>query len=60
MPGAVPRTSTFALTNATTSFILAIADKGWRQALHDDLDLRNGVPLPTARRCNPARVQSVC
>lgn len=43
MPGAVPRTSTFALTNATTSFILAIADKGWRQALHDDLHLRNGL-----------------
>jgi len=32
MPGAVPRTSTFALTNATTSFILALADKGWRRA----------------------------
>jgi alanine dehydrogenase len=43
MPGAVPRTSTFALTNATTSFILAIADKGWRRALQDDLHLRNGL-----------------
>ena len=43
MPGAVPRTSTFALTNATTSFILAIADKGWQQALRDDLHLRNGL-----------------
>jgi alanine dehydrogenase len=43
MPGAVPRTSTFALTNATTSFILAIADKGWRQALHNDPHLRNGL-----------------
>jgi alanine dehydrogenase len=43
MPGAVPRTSTFALTNATTSFILAIADKGRRQALRDDLHLRNGL-----------------
>ena len=43
MPGAVPRTSTFALTNETTSFILALADKGWRQALHDDLHLRNGL-----------------
>jgi alanine dehydrogenase len=43
MPGAVPRTSTFALTNATTSFILALADKGWRRALHDDLHLRNGL-----------------
>jgi alanine dehydrogenase len=43
MPGAVPRTSTFALTNATTSFILALADKGWRRALHDDPHLRNGL-----------------
>ena len=43
MPGAVPRTSTFALSNATTSFILALADKGWRQALIDDPHLRNGL-----------------
>jgi alanine dehydrogenase len=43
MPGAVPRTSTFALSNVTTSFILALADKGWRQALRDDLHLRNGL-----------------
>ena len=43
MPGAVPRTSTFALSNATTSFILALADKGWRRALYDDLHLRNGL-----------------
>ena len=43
MPGAVPRTSTFALTNATTSFILTLADKGWRRALADDPHLRNGL-----------------
>jgi alanine dehydrogenase len=43
MPGAVPRTSTFALSNATTSFILALADKGWRRALRDDPHLRNGL-----------------
>jgi alanine dehydrogenase len=43
MPGAVSRTSTFALTNATTSYIHALADKGWRQALHDDPHLRNGL-----------------
>ena len=42
-PGAVPRTSTFALSNATTSFILALADKGWRRALADDPNLRNGL-----------------
>ena len=43
MPGAVPRTSTFALNNATLPFVLAIADKGWRQAIHDDPHLRNGL-----------------
>ena len=31
MPGAVPRTSTFALNNATLPFALALADKGWRR-----------------------------
>jgi alanine dehydrogenase len=43
MPGAVPRTSTFALNNATRPFILALADKGWRRALADDVHLRNGL-----------------
>ena len=43
MPGAVARTSTFALNNATLPFVLAIADKGWRQALRDDPHLREGL-----------------
>jgi alanine dehydrogenase len=43
MPGGVARTSTFALNNATLPFGLAIANKGWKQALHDDLHLRNGL-----------------
>jgi alanine dehydrogenase len=43
MPGAVARTSTFALNNATLPFVLALADKGWRQALHDDPHLRRGL-----------------
>jgi alanine dehydrogenase len=43
MPGAVARTSTFGLSNATTSFVLALADKGWKQALTDDPHLRNGL-----------------
>jgi alanine dehydrogenase len=43
MPGAVPRTSTFALNNATRPFVLALADKGWRQALADDPNLKNGL-----------------
>ena len=43
MPGAVPRTSTQALGNATLPFVLALADKGWRQALRDDAHLRAGL-----------------
>ncbi len=43
MPGAVARTSTFALSNVTTSFVLALASKGWRRALNDDLHLREGL-----------------
>src|SRR6516164_4313991 len=43
MPGAVARTSTFALSNVTTSFILALADKGWRRALLEDPHLREGL-----------------
>jgi len=43
MPGAVPRTSTFALNNATRPFVLAFADKGLRRALADDVHLRNGL-----------------
>jgi len=43
MPGAVPRTSTFALSNVTTSFILMLADKGWRRALDEDPHLLHGL-----------------
>lgn len=43
MPGAVARTSTFALNNATIGHALALADKGWRQALRDNPHLKNGL-----------------
>jgi alanine dehydrogenase len=43
MPGAVPRTSTFALDNATRPFVLALADKRFPQALIDDVHLQNGL-----------------
>jgi alanine dehydrogenase len=43
MPGAVARTSTIALGNATMPFLLALADKGWRQACIDDPHLMNGL-----------------
>jgi len=43
MPGAVPRTSTFALTNATLPFVKALANHGWRKALIRDPHLANGL-----------------
>jgi alanine dehydrogenase len=43
MPGAVARTSTIALGNATLPFMLALADKGWRQACEDDPHLLAGL-----------------
>ncbi|TCL00538.1 L-alanine dehydrogenase [Shimia isoporae] len=43
MPGAVARTSTQALGNATLPFLLNLADKGWKQACEDDPHLLNGL-----------------
>jgi alanine dehydrogenase len=43
MPGAVARTSTFALNNVTLPFVLALADKGYRRALGEDVHLRDGL-----------------
>jgi len=43
MPGAVPRTSTVALTNATLSYVEALARKGWKDALRQDPALAKGV-----------------
>jgi alanine dehydrogenase len=43
MPGAVPRTSTFALTNATLPYVRALADHGWRQAIINDPGLARGL-----------------
>ncbi|MEM9533399.1 MAG: alanine dehydrogenase [Pseudomonadota bacterium] len=43
MPGAVPRTSTFALTNATLPFVKVLAKKGWSAALKGDAHLANGL-----------------
>ena len=42
MPGAVPRTSTMALTNVTVPYALQIANKGWKQAALDNEALRKG------------------
>jgi alanine dehydrogenase len=49
MPGAVPRTSTFALNNATLPFVLALATKGWKRALEDDPHLRAGLNVADGR-----------
>jgi alanine dehydrogenase len=43
MPGAVPRTSTYALNNATLPFALRIADRGWKEALRTDPHLKSGL-----------------
>ena len=45
IPGAVPNTSTMALTNATLKYAVALADKGWRQACKDDEALRKGLNI---------------
>ena len=54
MPGAVARTSTFALNNATLPFALALAGKGWRKAIADDPHLRNGLNVHEGKvTCRP-------
>jgi alanine dehydrogenase len=54
MPGAVARTSTFALNNATLPFVLALADKGWRRAIAEDPHLRNGLNVHAGKlTCQP-------
>jgi alanine dehydrogenase len=45
IPGAVPHTSTIALTNATLHYALALADKGWKQACKDDQSLYRGLNI---------------
>jgi alanine dehydrogenase len=54
MPGAVARTSTFALSNATTSFVLALADKGWKRAMMDDPHLAAGLNIHDGHVCHRA------
>lgn len=49
MPGAVARTSTQALTNATLPFVIALADKGWKQALADDPHFLPGLNVHQGR-----------
>ena len=54
MPGGVPKTSTYALNNATLPFVLALAGKGWKAALKDDPHLRNGLNVWNGKiTCEP-------
>ena len=52
MPGAVPNTSTYALTNATLPFAVRLADKGWQQACRDDVPLSLGLNTYDGRLTN--------
>ncbi|RIK15509.1 MAG: alanine dehydrogenase [Acidobacteria bacterium] len=49
MPGAVPSTSTYALTNSTLPYVVAVADKGWSQACRDDPSLARGLSTHAGR-----------
>ena len=59
MPGAVPRTSAFALNHATLPFVLALADKGWQQACRDDPHLLAGLNIHRGKIACRAVAQSL-
>jgi alanine dehydrogenase len=54
MPGAVPRTSAFALNNVTLPFVKALADKGWEKACAEDKHLANGLNVRAGKLTHPA------
>jgi len=59
MPGNVARTSTFALNHATLPHALALADRGWRQALRDDPHLGRGLNVARGHVTHPAVAQAL-
>jgi alanine dehydrogenase len=59
MPGAVSRTSTFALTNVTFPYAMAIASKGWRQAVRDDPALVRGLNLCDGEVTHPTVAEAL-
>ncbi|HPE01191.1 MAG TPA: alanine dehydrogenase [Burkholderiaceae bacterium] len=59
MPGAVPRTSTYALNNATLPYALALANRGWRDALIADPGLRAGLNVAEGRITNEPVARSL-
>jgi alanine dehydrogenase len=58
MPGAVPNTSTYALTNATLPYVVAVADKGWQRALTEDRSLALGLNTHGGRLTNAPVAQA--
>ncbi|HYB44547.1 MAG TPA: alanine dehydrogenase [Candidatus Methylomirabilis sp.] len=59
MPALVPRTSTFALNNATLPYVLALADRGVEAAVHADQDLARGVNVWRGRVVHPAVAEAL-
>jgi alanine dehydrogenase len=54
MPGAVPHTSTYALTNVTLPYVVEMANRGWREALHADASLALGLSTQAGTlNCKP-------
>ena len=58
MPGAVPNTSTYDLTNVTLPYVVALANKGWRNALRDDSALSPGLNVHDGRVTHGAVAQT--
>jgi alanine dehydrogenase len=59
MPGAVPRTSTFALTNATVPYVKALAQKGLEQAARDDRAIAKGINTFRGAVTHPAVAEAL-
>ncbi len=59
MPGAVARTSTFALNNATLPFVLALANKGWKGAMRADAHLAEGLNVHAGHIANKAVAEAL-
>ena len=52
MPGAVPYTSTYALTNKTLPYLIEIANKGWKKSSQDNIEIRKGLNIISGKVVN--------
>jgi alanine dehydrogenase len=59
MPGAVPRTSTMALTNATLPYVLEMANKGYERAMEENPEIARGINLIRGEVVNRAVAESL-